>query len=87
MLAYAGLFSGKHSFKTGMRSAKLTRLCNTISYFEVLKNYDYNLYGYLPNFAEPFEIIPEFENNDESFLGQIYFEPFKKAWLYLLSRR
>jgi len=68
MLAYAGLFSGKHPFKTGMRSAKLTRLCNTISYFEVLKNYDYNLYGCLPNFAEPFEIIPEFENNDESFL-------------------
>ena len=68
MLAYAGLFSGKHPFKTGMRSAKLTRLCNTISYFEVLKNYDYNLYGCLPNFAKPLEIIPEFENNDEAFL-------------------
>ena len=68
MLAYAGLFSGKHPFKTGMRSAKLTRLCNTISYFEVLKNYDYNLYGCLPRLAASFEIIPEFENNDESFL-------------------
>ena len=68
MLAYAGLFSGKHPFKTGMRSAKLTRLCNTISYFEVLKNYDYNLYGCLPRLAASFEIIPEFENNDEAFL-------------------
>ena len=68
MLAYAGLFSGKHPFKTGMRSAKLTRLCNTISYFEVLKNYDYNLYGCLPRLSASFEIIPEFENNDESFL-------------------
>ena len=68
MLAYAGLFSGKHPFKTGMRSAKLTRLCNTISYFEVLKNYDYNLYGCLPRLAASLEIIPEFENNDESFL-------------------
>jgi len=68
MLAYAGLFSGKHPFKTGMRSAKLTRLCNTISYFEVLKNYDYNLYGCLPSLAASFEIIPEFENNDEAFL-------------------
>ena len=68
MLAYAGLFSSKHPFKTGMRSAKLTRLCNTISYFEVLKNYDYNLYGCLPRLAASFEIIPEFENNDESFL-------------------
>ena len=68
MLAYAGLFSSKHPFKTGMRSAKLTRLCNTISYFEVLKNYDYNLYGCLPRLSASFEIIPEFENNDESFL-------------------
>ena len=68
MLAYAGLFSGKHPFKTGMRSAKLTRLCNTISYFEVLKNYDYNLYGCLPSLSASFEIIPEFENNDEAFL-------------------
>ena len=68
MLAYAGLFSGKHPFKTGMRSAKLTRLCNTISYFEVLKNYDYNLYGCLPRLAASLEIIPEFENNDEAFL-------------------
>ena len=68
MLAYAGLFSGKHPFKTGIRSAKLTRLCNTISYFEVLKNYDYNLYGCLPRLAASLEIIPEFENNDEAFL-------------------
>lgn len=68
MLAYAGLFSGKHPFKTGIRSAKLTRLCNTISYFEVFKNYDYNLYGCLPRLAASFEIIPEFENNDEAFL-------------------
>jgi len=68
MLAYAGLFSGKHPFKTGMRSAKLTRLCNTTSYFEVLKNYDYNLYGCLPRLSASFEIIPEFENNDEAFL-------------------
>jgi arylsulfatase A-like enzyme len=68
VLSYAGLFSAKHPFKTGMRSEKLTKLRDTISYFEVLKNYDYNLYGYLPRIAETLEIIPEFENNDESFL-------------------
>ena len=68
LLAYAGLFSGKHPFKTGMRSSKLTRLCDTVSYFEVLKNYDYNLYGCLPKLSGSFEIIPEFENNGESFL-------------------
>jgi len=97
MLAYAGLFSGKHPFKTGMRSAKLTRLCNTISYFEVLKNYDYNLYGCLPRLAASFEIIPEFENNDESFLdyerlrsdaGQITLDKLnskmKEPWLFIM---
>ena len=68
VLSYAGLFSAKHPFKTGMRSEKLTKLRDTISYFEVLKNYDYNLYGCLPRLAASFEIIPEFENNDESFL-------------------
>ena len=68
LLAYAGLFSGKHPFKTGMRSDKFTKLSNTISYFEVFKNFDYNLYGCLPRAAASLEIIPEFENSDESFL-------------------
>ena len=85
MLAYAGLFSGKHPFKTGMRSAKLTRLCNTISYFEVLKNYDYNLYGCLPRFAASFEIIPEFENNDESFLD-LFPDTLSKAGEIILKK-
>ena len=85
MLAYAGLFSGKHPFKTGMRSAKLTRLCNTISYFEVLKNYDYNLYGCLPRLAASFEIIPEFENNDESFLD-LFPDTLSKAGEIILKK-
>ena len=85
MLAYAGLFSGKHPFKTGMRSAKLTRLCNTISYFEVLKNYDYNLYGCLPRLAASFEIIPEFENNDESFL-ELFPDTLSKAGEIILKK-
>ena len=85
MLAYAGLFSGKHPFKTGMRSAKLTRLCNTISYFEVLKNYDYNLYGCLPRLVASFEIIPEFENNDESFLD-LFPDTLSKAGEIILKK-
>ena len=85
MLAYAGLFSGKHPFKTGMRSAKLTRLCNTISYFEVLKNYDYNLYGCLPRLAASLEIIPEFENNDEAFLD-LFPDTLSKAGEIILKK-
>ena len=36
ILSYAGLFTGKHPFKTGMRNSKLTRLCDTTSYLEIL---------------------------------------------------
>ena len=68
ILSYAGLFSGKHPFKTGMRSAKLTRLCETTSYLEILKNNGYNIYGCVPKSTALLEIIPEFENNFESSL-------------------
>ena len=68
LLSLAGLFSGKHPFKTGMRSSKLTKLIDTTSYLEFLKNYGYKLYGCMPKSSSSLEIIPEFENNEESFL-------------------
>ena len=49
ILSYAGLFSGKHPFKTGMRSAKLTRLCETTSYLEILKTMDIIFMVVYPN--------------------------------------
>ena len=66
ILSYAGLFSGKHPFKTGMRNQKLTRLCDTTSYLEILKKNGYNLYGCVPETTTLLEIIPEFENNFEA---------------------
>jgi len=67
LLSYAGLFSGKHPFKTGMRSSKLTKLIDTTSYLEFLKNQGYKLYGCMPKSNAFLDIIPDFENNEETF--------------------
>ena len=67
LLSYAGLFSGKHPFKTGMRSSKLTKLVDTTSYLEFLKNQGYKLYGCQPKSNSFIDIIPDFENNEETF--------------------
>ena len=97
ILSYAGLFSGKHPFKTGMRSSKLTKLIDTTSYLEFLKNRGYKLYGCMPKSSSFLEIIPEFENNEEAFLdyerlrsdaGQITLDKLnskmKEPWLFIM---
>ena len=97
LLSYAGLFSGKHPFKTGMRSSKLTKLIDTTSYLEFLKNRGYKLYGCMPKSSSFLEIIPEFENNEETFLdyerlrsdaGQITLDKLnskmKEPWLFIM---
>ena len=97
-LAYAGLFSGKHPFKTGLRSSKLTRLIDTTSYLEFLKNHGYKLYGCMPKSSSFLEIIPEFANNEEAFLdygmsvftdaGRITLDKLnskmKEPWLFIM---
>ena len=96
--SYAGLFSGKHPFKTGMRSSKLTGLIDTTSYLEFLKNHGYKLYGCMPKSSSFLEIIPEFANNEEAFLdygmsvftdaGRITLDKLnskmKEPWLFIM---
>ena len=98
LLSYAGLFSGKHPFKTGMRSSKLTGLIDTTSYLEFLKNHGYKLYGCMPKSSSFLEIIPEFANNQEAFLdygmsvftdaGRITLDKLnstmKEPWLFIM---
>ena len=96
MLSLAGLFSGKHPFKTGMRSSKLTGLIDTTSYLEFLKNHGYKLYGCMSKSDSLLEIIPEFENNEETFCtsgmgteaGQITLDKLnskmKEPWLFIM---
>ena len=96
ILSYAGLFSGKHPFKTGMRSSKLTKLIDTTSYLEFLKNQGYKLYGCMSKSDSLLEILPEFENNEETFCtsgmgteaGQITLDKLnskmKEPWLFIM---
>ena len=96
ILSYAGLFSGKHPFKTGMRSSKLTKLIDTTSYLEFLKNHGYKLYGCMSKSDSLLEILPEFENNEETFCtsgmgteaGQITLDKLnskmKEPWLFIM---
>ena len=98
LLSYAGLFSGKHPFKTGMRSSKLIGLIDTTSYLEFLKNHGYKLYGCMPKSSSFLEIIPEFANNEEAFLdygmsvftdaGRITLDKLnskmKEPWLFIM---
>ena len=97
LLSLAGLFSGKHPFKTGMRSSKLTKLIDTTSYLEFLKNHGYKLYGDIPKADSLLEIIPpDFENNEETFCtsgmgteaGQITLDKLnskmKEPWLFIM---
>ena len=97
ILSYAGLFSGKHPFKTGMRSSKLTKLIDTTSYLEFLKNQGYKLYGCMSKSDSLLEILPEFENNEETFCtsgmgteaGQITLDrlnsKMEEPWFFLMA--
>ena len=96
MLSLAGLFSGKHPFKTGIRSSKLTKLIDTTSYLEFLKNHGYKLYGCMSKSDSLLEILPEFENNEETFCtsgmgteaGPITLDrlnsKMKEPWLFIM---
>ena len=65
ILSWAGLFTAKHPFKTGIRFSKFKKLNeNTTTYFDILKKYNYNFYAFLPISGKVVGIFPEFENND-----------------------
>ena len=64
-LSWAGLFTGKHPFKTGVRTSKFNKLdSETQTFFDVLKNSGYHSYSYLPPSGKVLGIFPEFENPD-----------------------
>jgi len=65
ILSWAGLFTGKHPFKTGIRSSKFNKFDSKIqTCFDVLKNSGYHFYSYLPPSGKVIGIFPEFENQD-----------------------
>ena len=65
LLSWASLFTGLHTFKTGIRSEKLHKINSNIkTYLQILKDEGYSFYGYLPTLAKTVGIFPEFENKD-----------------------
>jgi len=65
LLSWAGIFTGKHPFKTGIRPSKFKKLNkNTQTYFDVLKKAGYHFYSFLPPSGKVIGIFPKFENDD-----------------------
>ena len=68
LLSITSLFTGKHAFKTGIRSSRYNKLNNDIiTYFQILKESGYNLFGYKPTVEEIVGLMPTFENKDSDY--------------------
>jgi len=65
ILSWSSLFTSKFPFKTGIRSSRFNKLDSNIeTSFDVLKNNNYRLYGYLPKLSETVGLFPKFDNDD-----------------------
>ena len=65
LLAITSIFTGKHPFKTGIRSDKFNKLSKDVkTCFDVLKKNSYNFYAFKPTVTKTIGLLPKFENND-----------------------
>ena len=65
ILSWSGLYTGKHPFKTGIRSSRFNRLDKSIlTIFDHLKKLDYSFYSFIPTFSETIGLFPNFENKN-----------------------
>lgn len=68
ILSWSSIFTSKFPFKTGIRSARFNKLNkDTLTCFDILKNFDYSFYGYLPKLSETVGLFPTFKNDDYLF--------------------
>jgi len=68
ILSWSGIFTSKFPFKTGIRSARFNKLNKeTTTCFDILKNFDYSFYGFLPKLSETIGLFPSFRNDDYLF--------------------
>jgi arylsulfatase A-like enzyme len=73
LLSWPGIFTGKFSFKTGIRSLRFHKLDKNIStYFAQLKNDGYHFYADIPTLATKIGLFPEFENDDYHYDSHFY---------------
>ena len=68
LLSLTSLFTGKHAFKTGIRSPRYNKLDNDIiTYFQILKKSGYHLFAHRPSVEEAVGLMPTFENDDSDY--------------------
>jgi arylsulfatase A-like enzyme len=68
LLAISSLFTGKHPFKTGIRSGRFNKLKEGIpTFFKILTNNDYHHYAYNPTVTKTIGLMPDFENKDSNY--------------------
>lgn len=68
ILSWSSIFTSKFPFKTGIRSARFNKLNKEIvTCFDILKNFNYSFYGYLPKLSETVGLFPNFRNDDYLF--------------------
>ena len=67
-LSLSSIFTGVHPFKTGITGERLQKINpNLETYYDILKNSNYNFYGLLPTLQTKLGIFPEFENKNSTF--------------------
>ena len=65
LLAITSLFTGKFSFKTGIRSERFNKLKNDVTtFFKILSDNNYYHYAYNPTVTKTVGLMPHFENKD-----------------------
>ena len=65
LLSWSGLYTGKHPFKTGIRSSRFNKLDENIpTLFTILKKSGYSFFSFTPTFSETIGLFPNFENKN-----------------------
>ena len=65
ILSWSGLYTGKHPFKTGIRSSRFNKLDENIpTIFNMLEPSNYSFFSFTPTFSETIGLFPKFQNEN-----------------------
>jgi arylsulfatase A-like enzyme len=68
LMSWSSLFTGLYPFRTGIRSARFNKLdSNVPTLFTILKEKNYDFFGFLPSLSETIGLFPDFKNYDSIF--------------------
>ena len=98
LFSWAGIFSGKYSFRTGINSGRFSKVDKKMTtLFHLLEKNGYDFYGHLPEVASKIGLFPNFKNENVFFNKYLNFEDglgqqiinelssnMKTPWCYIL---